>query len=147
MNISWGIKVTALYSGFAIFLFTMLFMARNRKSDLVTENYYQVEINYQQRIDQQHNSRSLAEPVVIGYKAASKSIVADMPDLGAPISGTALIYRPSDASLDLTVDVNLQPGNDFVYNAADLQTGLWRMELTWNSNGVDYYNEEVIIIQ
>lgn len=147
MRISWGIKVTILYCSFAAFLFTMLFMARNRKTDLVTENYYEAEINYQERIDRQHNSKKLSEPVVIGYKAATKSIVADMPDLGAPITGTALIYRPSDAALDRTVEVNLQPGGDFAYNTAGMLRGLWRMELTWSSNGVDYYNEEVIIIQ
>lgn len=147
MNISWGYKITLLYSSFAAFIFIMVYKSSFLKTELVHDNYYQAEIHYQDRIDQMRNSRALAEPVTVKYIAAEDRIAVDMPDLGVDMNGTFMLYRPSDSKMDKTLAIALKPGEDFQASTAGLASGLWRVEIEWEAAGTPYYNEEVVILK
>lgn len=147
MNFSWGYKITLLYSTFAAFIFVMVYKSSTLSTELVREDYYQAEITYQDRIQQMQNSRDLAEPVKIKYRAADDQLSADMPDLGSAITGKVLVYRPSDSKLDKTIALDLASGDDWQMSTAGMASGLWRVEMEWSANGKDYFNDEVVILK
>ena len=147
MNFSWGYKITLLYSTFAAFIFVMVYKSSQLNTELVREDYYQAEITYQDRLEQMQNSRDLAEPVKIRYKAADDKLVADMPALGTDISGKVLVYRPSDSKMDKTIELALADGADWEMSTMGMASGLWRVEMEWTANGKDYYENEVVILK
>lgn len=146
MTISWGYKITALYSVFALFIFVMVYKASKLNTELVTKDYYTTQINYQQRIDATRNSHALKEQVGIKYLAETKQVVVDFPMMGSAITGSALLFRPSSAADDVVVPVAVADGARLAIPAGALAKGLWRLEVQWQANQQDYYNEEVIII-
>lgn len=147
MNLSWGYKITLLYSSFAAFIFVMVYKSSTLSTELVREDYYQAEITYQDRIEQMRNSRELAEPVKISYKAADDKIVAYMPETGSRMNGKVLVYRPSDSKMDRTLELDLASGDDWQMSTVGMASGLWRVEMEWSANGKDYYNNEVVILK
>lgn len=146
MRISWGYKIVILYCSFAAFIAVMVVKASTLNDDLVTKNYYEAEMNYQQRIEQIKKSKALKEPVVIKYEASKSLISVDFPEINAPIEGSALLFRPSDAKQDKLFKLNIAANGDYTIPAKGLEKGLWRLEVEWKSNCTAYYNEEVLFI-
>lgn len=147
MKIGWGTGIAMVYTTFALFIVFMAFQSSKLNIDLVTENYYKKELNYQQRIDAIKNTRKLEEPVELHYNADSREIQIDFPgSVGAAVVGKLLLYRPSDAKLDKSLDVALNGAGRWSYDAGELASGLWRMELDWSANSTDYYNEKTVVI-
>lgn len=146
MKISWGYKIAILYCSFAAFIAVMVVKASTLNDDLVTKDYYEAEIKYQQRIEQIKKSKSLKEPVVIKYEASDALISIDFPELNSPIEGSALLFRPSDAKQDKVLALNVEANGDYSIPAKGLEKGLWRLEVEWNANGISYYDEEVLFI-
>ena len=65
MKLSWGYKITLVYIAFVAGMGFLVFKASSQKFDLVTKDYYEQELKYQQVIDQAANSSRLSEPVTI----------------------------------------------------------------------------------
>lgn len=147
MNLSWGYKITLLYTSFAAFIFVMVYKSSTLSTELVREDYYQAEITYQDRIEEMRNSRALTDPVTIKYKAAEDKIVVDMPEMGTAITGKVLLYRPSDSKMDKTMPLDIADGSNWQMSTQGLASGLWRVEMEWTANGKNYYNNEVVILK
>ena len=146
MRISWGYKIAILYCSFAVFIAVMVVKSSTLNDDLVTKDYYDAEIKYQQRIGQIKKSKAVKEPVVIKYEASPSLISVDFPEMNAPIEGSALLFRPSDAKQDKLFKLNIDVNGDYSIPTKGLEKGLWRLEVEWNANGTSYYDEEVLFI-
>ncbi len=48
---NWGVGIAIVYILFVLGMLTLVFKSRSQKIDLVTENYYQQELAYQEEID------------------------------------------------------------------------------------------------
>lgn len=69
----WGKGILLTIIGFVVLIMTMVMISvRMDGIELVTENYYEEEIRYQDRIDES-NSASALDREVISYDTQSKS--------------------------------------------------------------------------
>lgn len=109
---------------------------------LVTQNYYEEEIKYQDQIEKMINANSLDYKVLI-YDNQLKKV-----DLHLPVGskGTMHLFRPSDARLDQKIDFDVTNPNANAFDLKSLKPGYWKLKLTWSENGVDYFHEEKINI-
>jgi hypothetical protein len=109
---------------------------------LVTQNYYEEEIKYQDQIEKMINANSLDYKVLI-YDNQLKKV-----DLHLPVGskGTMHLFRPSDARLDQKIDFDVTNTNANAFDLKSLKPGYWKLKLTWSENGVDYFHEEKINI-
>ncbi|WP_113925205.1 FixH family protein [Cognataquiflexum aquatile] len=109
---------------------------------LVTQNYYEEEIKYQDQIEKMINANSLDYKVLI-YDNQLKKV-----DLRLPVGskGTMHLFRPSDARLDQKIDFDVTNPNANAFDLKSLKPGYWKLKLTWSENGVDYFHEEKINI-
>lgn len=109
---------------------------------LVTQNYYEEEIKYQDQIEKMINANSLDYKVLI-YDNQLKKV-----DLHLPVGskGTMHLFRPSDARLDQKIDFDVTNPNANAFDLKSLKPGYWKLKLTWSENGVDYFHEEKIKI-
>ena len=109
---------------------------------LVTQNYYEEEMKYQNQIEQMINANSLDYKVLL-YDNQLKKVDLKLP-VGA--KGTLHLFRPSDARLDQKITFDISDINTKAYDLKSLKPGYWKVKLTWSENGVDYFHEEKINI-
>jgi len=145
---SWGKGIIALYGFFMLGVALMVYISVTRQIDLVTPNYYEKEIKYQQQIDKINNTVKLEHKLITEMIPGNFVII--FPDdtiEERPLTGEITFYRPSDAKKDFKIP--LAPGIDLkqFINTDKLEKGLWKVSIDWNKNGVDYFSEEKIVIQ
>ena len=63
MNFNWGYKILFVYILFVSGIMFLVFQSSKQKIDLVTEDYYEQEIKYQERIEQMKRANALSEKV------------------------------------------------------------------------------------
>jgi len=144
----WGMMIAALYSGFALFIIALVFIAARQNYDLVESDYYKKGLQYQGRIDQTTRSRSLSTEVTAALDGSGDSLLVTFPPECAldSIDGALLFYRPSNAGWDKEVPIRV--GNDGTQMIAVGQfvAGLWRIKADWIWQGESYYNEIDVFI-
>ncbi|MES2131203.1 MAG: FixH family protein [Bacteroidota bacterium] len=143
---SWGIKITVLYTGFVILISSMVVISSSNKSELVATDYYEQELNYQHRIDAIANEKKLKE--TIDYQLMDTGIVLHFPgtEITKDFTGNILLFRPSDASKDLNLKLAFNPNGEQIIPKSALHKGVYKMCLTWKNNSITYYKETIITI-
>lgn len=139
----WGKGILLTIIGFVAFMMTLVVISVKQDDiHLVTENYYEKEIHYQDQIDREKSAATLNRKV-LDFDATSKMLVLDLP-IGA--KGNLQLFRPSDARLDQEVSLDIISEGKTTVPLEKLKTGYWRVQLTWTENGTDYYEEQKITI-
>ncbi len=135
---NWAWKISILLGSFVLFMSYLVYRTFNTDFDLVADDYYAKELIFQDQINSENAAASLDVPLIVVLEKGN--IVFKFPD-GAPDSGEILIYRPSDASLDLTLDIKTDSSGVQYYNYKDLQSGYYKFRVKWNKNDVSYFKE------
>lgn len=138
---NWGKGIVITFIAFIAIMVTMVIISvRMEGIELVTENYYEEEIKYQEQIDKEASTLSL-DREALKFDGSTKALILDLP-IGA--KGTLNLFRPSDIELDQELPVEiLEAGEKSVY-IGDLKAGYWKVQLSWEENGESYYQEKKI---
>ncbi|WP_114747760.1 FixH family protein [Pleomorphovibrio marinus] len=138
---NWGNAIVLVFVAFAAIMVTMVTICIKQDDlHLVTQNYYEEEIKYQEHIDKVINSRDLGVNV-LQYDAANKELALDLPE-GA--SGSLHLFRPSDARLDQKLKIEGGDKESRMVELKVLKPGYWHLKLTWERDGLSYYEEKKV---
>lgn len=145
---NWGWKIVVVYSLFVIMTLTMVIYFARQKVDLVADDYYKQEIEYQDQIDKITNTRSLNEPIDFQFSAESRQIKLDFSESHAAkgIKGSVFLYRPSNSDEDRKYDIKPDINGEQTIAIGSLNKGLWRVKISWISAGKAYYDEKIITL-
>ncbi len=148
-GLEWPIGIALVLLAFLTFLIGSLVYLSGEHFDLVTSDYYEEGLAYQQRIDAINRTRAIPEALTIKYNKAEKALIFRFAPtfLNTPIKGTIYLYRPSNAQLDKYVTLPETLQTDFIVPTESLSTGKWRIKTTWEVNGLQYYDETIVYIQ
>ena len=138
---SWGIRIAILYGAFVVMILFLVFRTMSEKIDLVSPEYYQNELKFQEQIDRQTQSASLNEQPAIEVREKNVAIKFPGSVATSTISGTIKFYRPSDSSKDFTTDVQLDSSGMQIVSSEKFIRGIYEVQLTWSADGKNYYNE------
>ncbi len=146
-KMNWGGWIVVSFVVFALGTFAMVYISMTTRVDLVTEDYYEKELRYQEHIDLVKGSNALAQPV--GMEINAGTVRFTFPNLGerTTYAGSIHFFRPSDKSRDLMVPVAVDTGYGQTFPSALLSSGLWRAKINWSVGQQQYYSEHPIIIQ
>lgn len=137
----WGKGILLTIIAFVGFILTLVVISvRQDDIHLVTDNYYEKELKYQDHINRETSAAELDREVLV-FDAVSKSMILDLP-IGA--KGTLKLFRPSDERLDQDLSLDIQDEGKTNVSLEKLKSGYWRVQLTWTENGVDFYQEKKI---
>lgn len=145
----WGFGIFALYGVFVLFVLGLVLFSTFNPYSLVTDDYYEKELRYQDQIDRMNNANQLSAGLDISYDRSNRQIVLSYPAdaVIGELKGTVTMFRPSDAEHDVVYPVQVdQDGRQYI-RTDNLLRGLWRMKVDWTSAGGGYYVEEVVIIK
>jgi nitrogen fixation protein FixH len=142
----------ALFATFAVFISgvaTLVTIAVHSDEDLVREDYYEQEVHYQQQIDRELRTARIGPELRVAYDAATAKVTLNIPAAHASrhATGSVKFYRPSDARLDRTVPLQVNAAGEQQFDARDLKNGLWKLRVTWQVNGEEYYSDNAIDVR
>jgi hypothetical protein len=145
-RLSWG---TGIVIGIIVFItlsvtMTVIFMTQD--VSLVSDNYYEKSLSYQDEIDKQSRTNSLDEKVNINFNGEIITVLFPSTYLSQNISGEIYFYRPSNSSLDFKMPLDLNEEGKQIILVNNFEKGFWRLKLNWTMNGNNYYNERAITI-
>ncbi|KQT22460.1 nitrogen fixation protein FixH [Chryseobacterium sp. Leaf404] len=139
-NLSWGHGVFIALLAFIIFILSMLFLFPNgqQNSEMVSDNYYEEELMYQQVIDAKGRADKLVNKPV--YSQNSEGITIQFPaDYN---NGNARIKyvmnRTDDKNLDIKKDAVLDSKKSITIPANILKKGSYTLRLTWVKNNTEF---------
>jgi nitrogen fixation protein FixH len=116
--------------------------------DLVRSDYYEHEIRYQEQIDRESRTASIGAKPVVSYDVETAQVNVRLPGMHAvkQPTGTLHLYRPSDAGLDREVPLLLDDEGAQQIDVATLRPGLWKLEITWRVDGIDYSSRHSLVL-
>jgi hypothetical protein len=147
MKLNWGYRVAILYIGFAGLIVYFVTRSMNEKIDLVTTDYYAQELKYQDKIESTNRNNNLEQPLTIDLNETGILLKFPKEFEGKKITGSILLFRPSDNSRDRTITVNPNNGLEQIIPASDLMKGLYRVKVEYQSEGISYYSEKQIVVK
>lgn len=147
MKRTWEFAVAGFFLFFILGVLAVVYMTLDDRNDLVTEHYYDVQIQYQQQIDRIDRTKALAEQPTIELVSEGVQIRFPREFRRDDLTGTVHVYRPDDKRLDLHIPVGPDSANVQLVPAGLLSPGRWNVQVTWNGRGVGYYSESRVEIR
>lgn len=148
MKFNWGHKIFLLYLLFMIMIGMLVYKSTNQKFDLVSEDYYDKAVKYQNQINNIQNTEALADKPVSRFYKNENVVEIKFPGnfTNAQIKGTLFFFKPDNANLDFSVNIELNENNIQKIQANKLSHGNWKLKTNWTVNNKSYYQEENIFI-
>lgn len=141
MKLSWGYKILFVYIAFVAGMGFLVFKASNQKFDLVTKDYYDQELKYQNIIDQSANTAKLSAPLGVERSAGQLKINFPIEMKDKQKSIDFYLYFPADAKRDFRKLINIGE-NEFTQPLPEAMRGNYELKLSWEVEGVKYYFEK-----
>ncbi|WP_242920181.1 FixH family protein [Pontibacter liquoris] len=144
----WPYAIVAALLLFMGYIASFVYRAMRQDVDLVSTNYYEQELAYQDHMDTVGRTNA-AGNVAIDYHAAGQTITLQLPEsfAGKNISGKINFFRPSDDKLDFELPLQLDADRSQLLNTEKLQKGLWKVRLNYSAGSENYYSEKTIVIE
>lgn len=143
---NWGFGIAAALVLFAMFLVSIIVFFSFQNFDLVSEDYYDKEIAYQEQIDKMKRARELPENLKIIKEAAVLKLSFPKIFHNDSITGKIHFYRADDAKKDFSMPVRPDSNNIMHLPSAGMDAGLWKIQVEWQAGGESYYYEEKVVI-
>ncbi|MEM6963298.1 MAG: FixH family protein [Bacteroidota bacterium] len=147
MKITWGTGIALFYITFMGAMITMVYKSTLEDRNLVVENYYEKDLQYQAHLDRLNNTKLLKADLEILAEEKAKRIRFVFPAELEKIDGEILFYRASDRHQDLKADINLNDGREFIFPTKTLQKGIWKVKVNWRGDQIPFYKETSIRIR
>jgi nitrogen fixation protein FixH len=144
MKFSWGTGIALVYVVFATFLIGMLIRSHHYDPGLVEQDYYNLDLNYQARLEKKQNAGQMAVSPTVQFDADAKSVQVTFPADMPQATGTAKCYRSATTQEDFSTSI--EHSNSLRIPADKLTPGRWHIELDWEANGKPYFYETTFIV-
>lgn len=125
---------------FIIFILSMLFLFPNgqKNSEMVTDNYYEEELKYQDVIDAKGRADQLQEKPVYSQDKNGIKIIFPKDYDNSNTTVKFVLNRTEDQNLDIHKSVQLDANKSFVIPAQLLKEGNYTLRLSWTKDKKDY---------
>lgn len=141
MKLSWGYIILSGYLVFVAGIVFLVYKASSQQFDLVTQDYYEQELKYQDVIDESANTAALSAPLVVERTGDQLEVrfPAEMKDKKKTID--FYLYCPADAKRDFRKTIESNEGQ-LKQPLPSAMKGQYQLKLSWEVEGVKYYFEK-----
>lgn len=126
----------------------MVVFSKRVSSELVTDEYYQEGLTYQDQIDRINNTKKLDRSVLVQLME-NNQILFFFPSSFPPqeIKGSIVFFRADDKNLDFSKPIQVDPNHRQIIDGSQLKNGNWKVKVFWNHGSSGFYNESLFVIQ
>lgn len=138
-KLHWGHGLAIALGCFIVFILFLIFVfpIGKQNADMISNNYYEEELQYQKVIDAKNNAAKLAEQPV--YKATAAGIMISFPK-EIKVDGDKVnfvLFRTNDSNLDVKKEIDLQH-NVFLIPKKVISSGSYTLKIKWTENKIPY---------
>lgn len=139
-NFTWGHGIGLALASFIIFILSMVFLFPNgqKNSEMVTDKYYEEELQYQSVIDAKKRADELPEKPVYSQSAAGITLKFPESINNSNAAVNFVLNRSDDQNLDIKKSVRLDANQSFTIPATVLKRGNYTLRLMWTKDKTDY---------
>ncbi len=141
---NWGWGIFTFYVFFIVATLTWVFITLGVDEDLVTNDYYEQSLVYQDHIDASQNALNIDHPVTWKVMNAGSQLHMSYP--AKMVDGTITLYRPSDAALDRQIAIRPDSSGRQVIGLQNLEAGYWKIKVNWKEGNKAYYQESSLVL-
>lgn len=148
MKFNWGTGIVITIVAFIAFImyFVITMSTDNAYShDLVTDKYYQAELNYQQEINAEKNASLLEEKIKL--EKTNKGLKIHFPKYYLTpkgIKGKVFLYRPSNKQLDFELPISIS-NTYLLVPEQRLLDGRWNIKIYWKHRNKNYLLKKELV--
>ncbi|MEX6627387.1 FixH family protein [Tenacibaculum salmonis] len=147
MKLNWGTGIVIAiiaFMSFILYFVISMSTGKNFNHDLVSEEYYQKELEFQGNIDATKNAKNLTENIKV--KKVSEGLKIYFPTEFNPkdITGKVFLYRPSNKQLDFEIPISISDTYLLVPEKR-LLDGRWNIIVSWKYKNTPYLFEKELI--
>ena len=115
---------------------------------MVTENYYQKTLNYEEQITKIRNTNALKIKPKFTYNKVKGEILLFIPEVfdSKTTKGKITFFRPSDSKLDQAINLKLDENNIQLIPVSGIVNGKWNVQLSWTDGKQDYYYKQIMVL-
>lgn len=143
MKLNWGTGIVIAFVIFAALLTVAMVLGSRQRVDLVTPDYYERELQFQEQINFRENARQIGDLLI---SASAKELTIEFPSAinFVQVSGKVSFYKPDNANFDFEQELKLNEDNVMIINREKRIGGLWTVMVLAEQDGTSYYWEEKI---
>ncbi|HSU57242.1 MAG TPA: FixH family protein [Candidatus Dormibacteraeota bacterium] len=145
----WPWAIICAFSLFFCGTISLVVLASSQKVDLVSSDYYEKEIKFQNQIERFHSTARLGAQASVAYDATNKLISINLPaeQVGHALSGRIEFYRPSSASLDRVLTLSPNSNGIQTIDTTGLVPGLWKVRVSWTASEGEFFIDQRVVIK
>ena len=137
---TWGHGIIVALGAFIIFILSMIFIFTKgwQNAEMVSDNYYQEELAYQDVINAKNNADALPQKPT--YERTGQGIKITFPE-ALMVDNKKVnfhLFRTDDAKLDVTKDLSVTSDNSITIPNQILYKGSYTLKILWQSNAKPY---------
>ncbi len=144
MKLNWGTGIVLAiigFMGFILYFVISMSIDDNCHYDLVSDSYYQKELEYQKTINATKNAKELKENIKIKKSSEGLKVYFPTEFNSKGITGKVSLYRPSDKRLDFEIPISISNAYLLVPEKS-LLGGRWNIIVSWKYKSKDYFYQK-----
>ncbi len=144
----WPVSIIGFFGVAVVSLGTFIGYCNLHNEELVTADYYEQEVRYQGHMEQVQRTKALPGKLTLSYDAAARLIHLQFPSeaFGPATTGHVDLYRPSAGKMDRRIKIEPGNGTRQSIDSSQLSSGLWKVRVSWTTDGQDYFVEEKLAL-
>ncbi|HRI32612.1 MAG TPA: FixH family protein [Saprospiraceae bacterium] len=144
---NWGYKILIVIIAFMIAILSMVFVAFRQTNDMLDENYYEKEMNYQSLIDAAQNLNLVNDSLLINQNESYVIVHVPITLISNFEQGNLTFLRIDDKRKDFTFD--FKPNEEGILQIEKFKfiPGTYKARMKWRNLGKDYYREQNLIVE
>ena len=140
---NWGKGIIITMGAFIVFILFMVFTLMSKKTDLVSEDYYKKEIDFEQEMEALKNASMIKEKVTITSNDAY--IVIQFPSNENVSNIYIEMFRPDNKNDDQIIKED--NSKTVMISKKTLKKGTYNLTINYNINGKQLLQKEEIMIK
>ena len=142
---NWGKSIIVAFILFGAFIATLVTVCVRQDVSLVSPDYYQQELVYQDQIARINNTSKLIDKPVITV-IDNQSVEIRFNQFSHVEKGMLHLFRPSDDAMDQKINFTASEQSSRSFKVSPMEKGMYRARMQWTMNGEEFFIEEIIHI-
>ncbi|MDB5191011.1 MAG: hypothetical protein JWQ96_574 [Segetibacter sp.] len=140
---TWGNKLVFVFIAFAALMGTLVYKCMQQNFELVSKDYYNEELRYQDKIDGTNNANKLSN-VKVDYSGDELHIHLPKELNGLALTGDALFYCATNSKFDRKLPLQVNDEGLMNVGLRILAKTNYILKISWQVGNEQYYNEQSV---
>ena len=144
---NWGHKLTIFIVLFLVVMLGMVFYATMQTNEMIDDNYYQKELEYQDVIDAKQNLVNISTNNLISQTFLEVVITLPPGTFEKLEKGNIELLRNDSKANDVQLEIEPNGSNRRTIPKSSLLKGMYKSRIKWTNDGKEFYKEESVFVE